>query len=66
MIEIAPLWLAVGYLTALIQNRHRPDRTAKALGLIERAEADLRQGWVEAAQDALGRARALLKGTSPS
>lgn len=32
-----------------------------ALALIERAEADLRNGWPEAAQDALGRARALLE-----
>lgn len=29
-------------------------------GLLERAEADLRQGWPEAAHDALERARALL------
>ncbi len=32
----------------------------EALALIERAEADLRQCWPEAAGDALARARALL------
>ena len=33
-----------------------------ALALIERAEAALRNGWPEAAHDALGRARRLLSG----
>ena len=61
MIEIAPLWAAVGYLLGLIQHRHRPARTAEALGLIERAEADIAAGWPEAALDALGRARRLLQ-----
>jgi len=35
-------------------------RDRELLGLLERAEADLRNGWPEAAQDALGRARKLL------
>ena len=33
----------------------------EALALIERARFDLRQGWHEAAHDALGRARKLLQ-----
>ncbi len=35
-------------------------RDAELLALIERAEADLRQGWIEAAADALARARTML------
>lgn len=35
-------------------------RDAELLELIERAATDLHQGWIEAAGDALGRARAML------
>jgi len=41
-------------------NRRIAERDRELLGLLERAEADLRNGWPEGAQDALGRARKLL------
>ena len=43
-----------------LAGRFTHQHAAKVLALIERAEADLRNGWPEAAGDALGRARALL------
>ena len=53
MSELACAWLAVGT---------DPAPVADVVDLIERAEADIRAGWSEAALDALARARRILTG----
>ena len=53
----AALLLALVDIERLLSGYADPE----AHGLIERARFDLRQGWHEAAHDALGRARKLLQ-----
>lgn len=42
-------------------RRRIATRDRELIELLDRAESDLRQGWPEAAHDALGRARAMLE-----
>lgn len=58
-----PRLLALRVLRAEVNRKlaERLEPVRDALALIERAEADLRQGWHEAAHDTLGRARKLLQ-----
>jgi len=56
----APLRLEVWKIISEEVTRRIGLRDRELLALIERAEDDLRHGWPEGAQDALGRARKLL------
>ena len=44
-----------------LAGRFTHQHAAKVLALIERTQADMRAGWIEAARDALWRARRLLQ-----
>lgn len=60
MSELAGAWLGAGWLLGRLFHGHQPNTRADVLVLLERAETAIRNGWLEAALEALGRARRTL------